>query len=70
MRNWKTTTFGFIGGLGAAIVAGIRTGVIDGSHLPDWVNAVAGICSIIGSVGLGVVAHDSQPPPENKVEKD
>ena len=57
-RSWKTTTFALTAAIGAAVVAGTRTGLIDGSKLPDWVNIGAGLCSVIGPGGLGVFARD------------
>jgi hypothetical protein len=68
-RSWKTTAFGFLGGSGAAILAATRTGFIDGSKLPDWVNVYAGLASVIGTFGLGFFARDNDVSSEESGAK-
>jgi len=55
--------------VGAAVVAATRTGIIDGSKLPDWVNAVAGLASVVGTAGMGVFARDNDVSSEESGAK-
>jgi len=50
--------FGYMSGLGLAFVTATRTGIIDGSKVPDWLNLIFGICAVVGSVGVGQAARD------------
>jgi len=57
--------FALIGAIGAAILAGIATGVIDPATLPKWLKGVAGLLSVIGPAGVGVFARDNNKTSED-----
>lgn len=64
VMSWKTTVFGLMAAIGAAVVAAIMTDVIDVSGLPKWVKGVAGLMSVIGTAGLGFFARDNDKTSE------
>lgn len=50
--------------IGAAVVAGIQTGLIDASELPKWLKGVAGLLSVMGTAGVGLFARDNNKSSE------
>ena len=58
-KSWKTTYFGYLAAVGVAFVTATRTGIIDGSKVPDWLNLFFGVCGVLGTAGLGQFARDS-----------
>ena len=67
--SWKTTLFACIAGCGTAVTAAERTGVIDASKLPDWVDVAAGLATIIGTTCLGIFARDNKVTSEESGAK-
>lgn len=64
MNSWRTTIFGLLAAIGAAVLAGIQTGAIDATHLPSWLKGVAGLLSVLGTAGLGISARDNNKTSE------
>jgi hypothetical protein len=64
MNSWKTTVFGLMASIGAAVAAGIQQGVINAHDLPHWVGSVAALLSVIGIAGLGFNARDNDKTSE------
>ena len=62
--SWKTTLFGLLAATGAAVSAGIQTGIIDATTLPHSVKGVAGLVTVIGTAGIGVFARDNDKTSE------
>lgn len=58
--SWRTTMFGLIAGIGAAVVTALQTGIIDPTTLPVWVKGVFGLLAVIGTAGLGIVSRDNK----------
>jgi len=57
--SWKTSLFGLLAAIGAAVLAGLATGIIDANDLPKWVRGVAALMSVIGTAGTGFFARDN-----------
>jgi hypothetical protein len=62
--SWKTSLFGLLGGIGAAITAAIQAGTLDVSHFPAWFKGAATLLSIVGLTGVGVFARDNNKSSE------
>lgn len=58
-KSWKTSTFALIGGIGAAVVGAMATGILDPNDFPKWVKGTFGLMSVIGTAGIGVMARDN-----------
>jgi len=64
ISSWKTTLFGLLAAVGAAVSAGIQTGIIDATHFPAWFKGMAALVSVIGTAGVGVFARDNNKTSE------
>jgi hypothetical protein len=56
MNSWKTTVFGLLGGIGAAVA------MVDG--LPHWLLISARVAAAAGVAGLGLAARDNNKTSE------
>lgn len=62
--SWKTTVFGLMGAIGAAVLGALSEKLIDPTTLPSWVRSVAALMSVIGTAGVGVFARDNNKTSE------
>jgi hypothetical protein len=63
--SWKTSLFGLLAAIGAAVLAGLSTGIIDPATLPPWVKSAAALLSVIGTAGTGFFARDNDKTSED-----
>jgi hypothetical protein len=68
--SWKTSIFGLMTAIGAALVAAFATGVIDAAEFPKWVKQLAVLMSIIGPAGMGWAARDNKVTSEQVKENE
>jgi hypothetical protein len=63
--SWKTSVFGLMAAIGAAIVGAMQIGAIDAATLPAWVKGVATLMSVIGTAAIGFFARDNDKTSED-----
>lgn len=64
LMSWKTSLFGLMAAIGAAIVGALATGVMDPHDFPLWLKKVALLMAVIGGAGTGFFARDNDKSSE------